>query len=261
MSIEVKNLNFSYSPEQQVLHDVNFLIEDGQMVCLLGPNGVGKSTLFRVILRLLRCNDGDITIDGVSNRKLSITEMARRIAYIPQSYTPTFNYSVFDMILMGTTAGLSTFRSPGKKQREMVEEAMEKMGITHLMNRGFSRISGGERQLALIARGLAQGTKALIMDEPTANLDYGNSIRVLEQIRSLAESGYTVLQATHQPDHTFLFADKVLALKDGTIVGEGSPKELIDQDFIENLYGVKVDVQSLYDDRLRVCIPVSALKE
>lgn len=261
MSIELKNVDFSYSPEQHVLHDVTFTINDGQMVCLLGPNGVGKSTLFRVILRLLWCNEGEILVDGVSTKKYTASQMAKKIAYIPQSYAPTFNYSVFDMVLMGTTAGLSLFSSPGKKEKEIAEEAMERLGIAHLKNRGFSRISGGERQLALICRGLAQGTRTLILDEPTANLDYGNSIKVLEQIHDLAESGYTVLQATHQPDHAFLYADKVLALKDGTIIGEGSPKELIDQKFIEALYGVNVEVESLYDDRLRICIPVSAVKE
>ncbi|MDO4860680.1 MAG: ABC transporter ATP-binding protein [Bacillota bacterium] len=261
MSIEIKNLSFSYEKDQQVLHDVNFNISDGKMVCLLGPNGVGKSTLFKVILRLLRCYDGEVKIDGTTTNNLSVSQMAKRIAYIPQSYRPTFNYSVFDMVLMGTTAGLKLLSSPGRKQREATYEALEKMGISHLRNRGFARISGGERQLALIARALVQDTKVLIMDEPTANLDYGNSIRVLEQIKELANSGYTILQATHQPDQAFLFADEVLALKDGTILGQGTPKDIINSDLIKSLYGVDVDVQSLYDDALRVCVPVSAVKE
>lgn len=261
MSLTVRNVCFSYDRSRQVLKDVNFHIDDGKMVCLLGPNGVGKSTLFKVILRLLTGYEGEVQINEQGTGGLSIREMAQLIAYIPQSHTPTFNYTVFDMVLMGTTAGLSTLSSPGQRQKELVEEALERLGISHLKNRGFANISGGERQLALIARALVQETKVLIMDEPTANLDYGNATRVLEQIRHLAGRGYTILQATHQPDHAFLFADEVLALKDGTVIEQGKPNEIITSEFVEKLYGVKVDVQSLYEDRFRVCVPVAALRE
>ncbi|MDD5987568.1 MAG: ABC transporter ATP-binding protein [Eubacteriales bacterium] len=261
MSLSVSHLSFSYEEDHPVLSDLSFTIGDGRMVCLLGPNGAGKSTLFKTILRLLPNYEGEIFLDGVSTRGLSIAQMAHRIAYIPQSGAPTFNYTMFEMVLMGTTAGLSRLSSPGERQREMVKEAMQRLGIWHLADRGFARVSGGERQLALIARALVQETRVLIMDEPTANLDYGNAIRVLEQIRQLAGSGYTILQATHQPDQAFLFADEVLALKDGRILAQGSPREVIDSRLIETLYGVHVAVERLYDDRLRVLVPVSALRD
>lgn len=261
MSLSVSHLSFSYEEDHPVLSDLSFTIGDGRMVCLLGPNGAGKSTLFKTILRLLPNYEGEIFLDGVSTRGLSIAQMAHRIAYIPQSGAPTFNYTMFEMVLMGTTAGLSRLSSPGERQREMVKEAMQRLGIWHLADRGFARVSGGERQLALIARALVQETRVLIMDEPTANLDYGNAIRVLEQIRQLAGSGYTILQATHQPDQAFLFANEVLALKDGRILAQGSPREVIDSRLIETLYGVHVAVERLYDDRLRVLVPVSALRD
>lgn len=261
MSLSVSHLSFSYEEDHPVLSDLSFTIGDGRMVCLLGPNGAGKSTLFKTILRLLPNYEGEIFLDGVSTRGLSIAQMAHRIAYIPQSGAPTFNYTMFEMVLMGTTAGLSRLSSPGERQREMVKEAMQRLGIWHLADRGFARVSGGERQLALIARALVQETRVLIMDEPTANLDYGNAIRVLEQIQQLAGSGYTILQATHQPDQAFLFADEVLALKDGRILAQGSPREVIDSRLIETLYGVHVAVERLYDDRLRVLVPVSALRD
>lgn len=261
MSLSVSHLSFSYEEDHPVLSDLSFTIGDGRMVCLLGPNGAGKSTLFKTILRLLPNYEGEIFLDGVSTRGLSIAQMAHRIAYIPQSGAPTFNYTMFEMVLMGTTAGLSRLSSPGERQREMVKEAMQRLGIWHLADRGFARVSGGERQLALIARALVQETRVLIMDEPTANLDYGNAIRVLEQIRQLAGSGYTILQATHQPDQAFLFADEVLALKDGRILAQGSPREVIDSRLIETLYGVHVAVERLYDDRLRVLVPVSVLRD
>ncbi len=260
MSLDVSHVSFAYTPGLPVLRDVSFHIDDGRMVCLLGANGIGKSTLFKVILRLLPKYGGQVKINGRSTSDLSVADMARLIAYIPQSYPPTFNYSVFDMVLMGTTAGLSALGSPGKRQRKIAEESMDRLGIVHLKDRGFAEISGGERQLALIARALAQETKVLIMDEPTANLDYGNATRVLEQIRQLAGKGYTILQATHQPDQAFLFADEVLSLKDGVVLAHGSPKETITEDFIKSLYGVHVEVKSLYDDRIRVCVPVTAIR-
>ena len=260
MSLEARHVKFSYVKDRPVLKDVTFRIEDGQMVCLLGANGIGKSTLFKTILRILPDYEGEILINDKSTSNLSVLEMAKLIAYIPQSSPPTFNYSVSDMVLMGTTAGMSPLSSPGKRQRELAESAMERLGIGYLKDRGFAQISGGERQLALIARALAQETSVLIMDEPTANLDYGNATRVLEQIKQLAGKGYTILQATHQPDQAFLFADEVISLKDGEIMAQGTPKETITEDFIEDLYGVHVEVQSLYDDKVRVCVPVTALR-
>ncbi|MCR5665347.1 MAG: ABC transporter ATP-binding protein [Eubacterium sp.] len=255
MSLKVEHLNFSYDQKRKVLQDINFEIDDGKLVCMLGPNGVGKSTLFKTILRLLPDYQGKVYLDGQDTSKLSVKEMAKLVAYIPQSHEPTFNYTVYEMVLMGTTVGLSTFSSPGKRQRELADEKIEQLGISNLRDRGFAQISGGERQLALIARALVQETKVLIMDEPTANLDYGNTIRVLEQIKGLTGSGYTILQATHQPDQAFLFADEVLAISNGTVLAKGNPKDVITTSFIDTLYHVDVDIQSLYNDQIRVCVP------
>lgn len=259
MSLEVSDLNFSYG-KKQILFDVSFRVKDGRLLCLLGPNGVGKSTLFKTILKILPEYTGNIYLDGIDTRELAPLEMAKYVAYIPQSNAPTFNYSVFDMVLMGTTAQLSSLAVPGKRQRELVEQTLEHLGISYLRDQGFSRISGGERQLALIARALVQEAKVLIMDEPTANLDYGNQIRVLEQVRRLAEEGYTIIQATHQPEQAFLFSDEVLAMKSGRVLAFGPPNEIINSEFIHELYNVQVDVQSIYDDRMRVCVPVAALR-
>ena len=260
MSIQVSKLNFSYG-EHEVLHDVSFTIKQGDLVCLLGPNGVGKSTLFRNILGLLPGYQGKIYVNGQDTSGLSIEQMAKLIAYIPQSHETTFNFTVFDMVLMGTTVHTSLISIPGKRQKAMTEKALERLGILHLRNRGFAQISGGERQLTLIARALVQQTKVLIMDEPTANLDYGNQIRVLEQVKNLTDDGYTIIQATHQPDQAFLFADEVLALKDGRVLAQGTPREIITTEFVNTLYDVTVDVQSLYDDQMRVCVPVTALRK
>lgn len=254
MSIEVKNLNFSYG-EHQVLHDISFSVGTGEFLSILGPNGVGKSTLFRCVLGLLSGYTGQVLIDSVDARTFSVREAAKHIAYIPQSSRPIFNYSVFDIVLMGRTAGLSTFRSPAKKDREKCEWALEKVGISQLAQRCFHRLSGGEQQLVLIARALVQDAPCLMLDEPTANLDFGNQLLVLEQARSLAREGYTVIQTTHHPEQSYQYSDRILAIQAGRVYMEGRPGDVLTAETMKALYGVDVDVVSLHGDRARICIP------
>lgn len=258
MSIDVRGLSFSYGT-RSVLKEISFTAEDGTLLSILGPNGVGKSTLFRCILGLLGGYEGSASINGRDIRGLSARKLARLVAYIPQSHYPAFNYSVFDMVLMGTTAQAGGFRSPGKREISLAEAALERMHVSHLRDRAYLQISGGERQLTLIARALAQETKVLVMDEPTANLDYGNQLLVMKEIRSLAGEGYTVIQSTHSPDQAFLYSDRILALKDGRVAAFGPPHDVLTSELIKSLYGVEVELQSLYEDRLRVLIPKSVL--
>ena len=259
MSIEVKDLCFSYG-EREVLHGVSFRAEQGEFLSILGPNGVGKSTLFRCVLGLLRDYTGSITVEGRDAKSLSIREAAKLVAYIPQSSHPAFNYSVRDIVLMGTTSGLGTFSTPKKEDVRRVEEALEKIGISHLAERCFHRISGGERQLALIARALVQRAPVLMLDEPTASLDFGNQLLVLTQARELAREGYTVIQTTHNPEQSYMFSDRILALRGGEVLTEGRPKDVLTSDMMRQLYGVEVEVSSLFDDRARVCTPASVAR-
>ncbi len=254
MSLEVKDLRFSYG-EHEVLKGLSFSAEYGELLSVLGPNGVGKSTLFRCVLGLLKPQSGQCLIDGESTAGLSAKELASRIAYIPQSHYPTFNFSVMDMVLMGTTAQINAMSVPGKRQIRLAKEALKKLGIAHLARRGYTNISGGERQLVLIARAIAQQAKILIMDEPSANLDYGNRTRFMQTVKSLAGEGYAIIQSTHDPDQAFLYSDKVLAIHDGQVLAWGDPKETINSALISSLYGVQVEVCSLKDDRMRVCVP------
>ena len=259
MSIEVKNLSFSYG-DRHVLHDISFSVDKGAFLSILGPNGVGKSTLFRCVLGLLSGYTGTVCVDGVDARTFSIREAARHFSYIPQSSRSIFNYSVFNIILMGRTSGLGTFRSPGKKDRELCRWAMEKVGITHLQNRCFHRLSGGEQQLVLIARALVQQAPVLLLDEPTANLDFGNQLLVLEQAKSLAQEGYTVIQTTHHPEQSYLYSDRILAIQEGRVLTEGTPKEVLTEETIRTLYGVDVQIVSLFHDSARICIPAHITK-
>ena len=261
MSIEVQNLSFSYG-DRPVLHDISFRVEKGEFLSILGPNGVGKSTLFRCVLGLLSGYTGQVLVDGADSRSFSVREAARHIAYIPQSSHPIFNYSVFDIVLMGRTSGLSTFRSPKKKDAELCRWALEKVGIPHLSDRCFHRLSGGEQQLVLIARALVQKAPILMLDEPTASLDFGNQLLVLEQCRNLAREGYTVIQTTHNPEQSYQYSDRILTLQHGRVLAEGTPKEVLTEKTIRALYGVEVDVVSLRDDRARICLPANiSIKE
>ena len=254
MSMTIENLSFSYG-DHQVLKAVNFTTNYGEFLSVLGPNGVGKSTLFKCMLGLLSPASGSIKIDGVDLRAIKETELAKKIAYIPQSHSPVFNFSVKDMVLMGTTAQTGRFSSPGKKETALAYDAMERLEITHLSDRGYGNISGGERQMVLIARAIAQQAKILIMDEPSANLDFGNKIKVMRTVKKLTENGYTVIQSTHDPDQAFLYSDKILAMHHGQVLAWGTPQSVMDRDLISELYNVDVDICSLKEDKISVCIP------
>lgn len=254
MSIAVKNLSFSYG-ERQVLKDVSFQAEYGEFLSVLGPNGVGKSTLFRCMLGLLSPTAGNTFIDEAPISTMTAGALARKIAYIPQSHYPSFNFSVFDMVLMGTTAQTNTFSSPKKQEIAQAEAALDKLGLSHLKNRGYGNISGGERQLTLIARAMAQQAKILVMDEPSASLDFGNRIRVMETVRRLKEEGYCIIQSTHDPEQAYLYSDKILALYGGQVLALGTPQEILQDSLISTLYGVDVEVSSMRNDTIRVCVP------
>ena len=260
MSICVENLSFSYG-EHPVLNSVSFAAEYGEFLSVLGPNGVGKSTLFRCMLGILRPQQGRTVIDGRDISGLSASELSKSIAYIPQSHDPVFNYSVLDTVLMGTTARLGKFSAPGQKEREYALAMLERLNLSDLQSRGYRNISGGERQLVLIARAMAQQAKILIMDEPSSSLDFRNRVRVMDTVKGLTEQGYCVIQSTHDPDQAYCYSDKVAALYGGEVLALGSPKETVCDAVMSKLYGMDVTVCSLREDEIRVCVPNSEGKQ
>ncbi|MBQ0038317.1 MAG: ABC transporter ATP-binding protein [Clostridiales bacterium] len=241
MTITVENLSYSYK-NQPVLKQVTFRAEPG-MTAVLGPNGVGKSTLFKCMLGLEKGYSGSICFGTQETSDLSPRQLAGIAAYIPQSSHPTFGYRVFDVVLMGTSGRLAPFSVPGKREHQAACQALETVGIAELAQRDYRKLSGGEQQLVLIARALAQQTEVLIMDEPTANLDYGNQIRVLETVQSLAKQGYTVLMSTHNPQNALTYADRVLALYRGRVQADGAPREVLSGTLIRTLYGIETNVE------------------
>ncbi len=259
MSLKVEHLDF-YFGKRQILNDISFEARKGEFLSILGPNGVGKSTLFRCILNLLKPSAGTITIDGLDAAQMTAQELARRIAYIPQHHWPTFNYSVLDMVLMGTASQLKTLATPGKAQIKVAEEALERLNISHLAQHHYGFCSGGEKQLCLLARAIAQQARILVMDEPSAALDFGNRIRVMQTVRSLTKDGYAVIQTTHDPEQAYMYSDKILAMHDGKVLTWGIPQEVMDASIMSKLYGIKVEIHSLHDDSIRVCVPTDSLQ-
>lgn len=259
--IEVKNLSFAYKTEK-ILDNISFKTGEGRLIAVLGPNGAGKSTLFKCLLGFLRSYEGQILMGGKDIRNMSRKEMAHLAAYIPQAEIPVFNYKVIETVLMGTTGMLSPLQSPGEEQVELAVNAVKALGIGHLEQRGINEISGGERQLAFLARAMAQQAKILIMDEPTANLDYGNQQHVLNHVQEMARQGYTILLSTHNPEHALQYATHILAIKDHRIIADGPADTEMNEKLIEEIYGLNVTVIEVEIDgkKVRSCIPSTVVK-
>jgi iron complex transport system ATP-binding protein len=241
-------------PGRTVGRDVSFTLAAGEVMCVLGPNGGGKTTLFRTILGLLERHAGSIKVENQSLETLSRAQIARRVGYVPQGHAGYFAYTVEEFVLMGRTAHLGAFASPAKKDFSVANRALESLGIAQLADKPVTEISAGERQLALVARALAQEPRLLVLDEPTASLDFGNQVRVLERISALAGSGISILFSSHDPDHAFLCARRALLLAEGRVLEIGTPREVIRPDTLERMYRVSVKVLPL-PGGMHTCLP------
>lgn len=252
--LRVEDLSFGYGGKP-VGQEVGFALEPGEVICLLGPNGGGKTTLFKTMLGLLRPLGGRVTLGGEDIAGWKRETLARHIAYVPQAHSAFFPFTVRDIVLMGRASRVGLFATPGAVDRTAAEAALAALGIGRLADRAYTEISGGERQLTLIARALAQEPRVLVMDEPTASLDFGNQIRVLEKVRGLARTGIAVLLSTHDPDHVFLCADRVALLHDGRLHALGDPAAIVTAEALRLLYGVEVEIVTLPGSGRRVCVP------
>lgn len=262
-AISVRKLSFTYCTRKRrkdVLKELSFHVPEGAFVSILGSNGAGKSTLFQCILGMAGHYEGDIYVFEKENKSYSVREFAKRVAYVPQAHHPCFDYRVMDIVIMGTAARCRSFSSPNRQMYECGLNALERLGIGHLAQVSYTAISGGERQLVLLARALTQQARVLLLDEPTANLDYGNQIRVMEALQNLSREGYTIVQTTHNPEQAFLFADQILALHDGRMIASGSPKNVIKSNTLKRLYKIDVQIESILEDQVRVCVPAEIIR-
>lgn len=222
---------------------------------LFGPNGAGKTTLFKTLLGLVPLRAGTIRLDGQPIGSWSGRDRASRIAYVPQAHAALFPFTVEELVLMGRAPHVGLFATPGRHDREVAAATLERLGIDHLANRAYTEISGGERQIALIARALAQEPSILVMDEPTASLDYGHQMRVLDRVRELAGEGVSIVLSTHNPDHAFRVADRVALVFQSRIVALGTPDAVLTVTALKQLYDIDVVIGTLAGSDARLCAP------
>lgn len=259
MTLAARALDFGFR-DHAVGRALDCALASGEVVCLLGPNGSGKSTLMRTLLGLQRRLGGEVALDGRDLDAWESAERARRLAYVPQAADSYFDFSLRETVEMGRTAHRGVFASPGARDREIAAAALERLGIASLADRPIHAVSGGERQLALIARALATEAAYLVMDEPTANLDYGNQSRVLDEVARLKVAGIGVLVSTHHPEHAFRIADRVLLLAAGKLVAQGATQATLTSAALSALYGRPIEVATvtLADGaERRVCLPAA----
>ena len=245
MLLEIENVFGGYG-NGDILKGISCSADYGDVLCLLGPNGCGKTTLFRIILGSLPVSNVKIKIAGKN---------------ISEYHSPVFAYTVLDMVIMGRASHFSAFETPKEPDQEAAFAALEKVNALPLANRKYTSLSGGQRQLVLIARAICQSAKIFIMDEPAANLDYANHQLLMEVISGLANQGYCIIMSTHSPEHPFSVGNKVLLMKSGKVMGFGSPKEIITSETLQSVYDIEMDVITTHDRYGRertICLPVNS---
>ena len=255
MRLEAADLAIGYGRERFGAH-LSLTLGLGEIVCLLGPNGCGKTTLFKTLLGLLPRLGGTLTLDGRDIARMSRQDVACAIAYVPQAHAPPFPFEVLEVVLMGRTSRIGTFAQPSSRDRSIAIGALTTLGIADLAGRDYSRLSGGQRQLVLIARALAQEAPLIVMDEPTASLDFGNRLAVLDRIASLVRNGSDrgVILSTHDPDQALALQARVVAMTKGRILAEGPAADVLTPACLSDVYGVPVTVEYTASGR-RVCLP------
>ncbi len=251
---EVKNISFNYDGEE-IFEDISFSVSKGDVLCILGPNGTGKTTLIKCLNGLHDIQSGEILINGENMKKLSFKQISRHIGYIPQSHVPSFPFKVFDVVLMGRAPYLNLTDSPKQEDIEIATDALKILGIEDLKDKEYTNLSGGERQMVFLARVLCQKPDILILDEPTSHLDFGNQIKLLEIIDNLAKTGLSIIMSSHFPDHAFLSSTKVAIMKDKKFIDFGTPDEVVTEDNLKKAYSIDVKLIEL-DNKRKVCVPM-----
>jgi iron complex transport system ATP-binding protein len=229
--------------DREVLRGVDLAARDGELVALVGPNGAGKSTLLRVLAGLLRPTAGSVAIDGADVLAMDRGAVARRVAVVPQVFETLFPFTVREIAALGRTARLGAFGSLGAEDRRAVDRALAELGSAELADRRIDRISGGERQRAVLAMALAQESEALLLDEPTAHLDPAHQRATLELVARLArDRRLAVVAVLHDLNLASALASRIVVLKDGVVVSEGDPREVLTAALVAQVFGAGLNV-------------------
>lgn len=255
MLLQVKGLNFAYQTGRQIFSQVNFSLDKGEILSILGPNGAGKSTLLNCLANLLKPSQGDVFLGGRAVKSMAAFEIAQKLGYVPQIYTPTYAYTVREFTVMGRAPYMGMFTRPKAEDYKLADEALEMLNIAHLADKPCTEISGGERQQATIARVIVQQPDIIMLDEPTSHLDFGNQIKTLKIIKELAKQGFGIIMTTHQPDHAILLAGYVGVLDYGGILKFGAAQEILTEEFLSKIYNIPVKIVQVNEVNRKVCIP------
>jgi len=242
--VRVREASFSYG-RREILSRVDLDVHRGEILSVLGPNGCGKTTLLRCIAGSLTLSSGSIHIGADDVHRLAPPARARRIGFLFQDHTPSFPFAVRDVVLMGRAPHLGFFGFPGSRDRALAEQALQRLGILHLHDRPYTHVSGGERQLVLLARILVQEPDVILLDEPTAHLDVRNQVLTMRMVRALASDGMTMIMTTHDPNHAMWFGGRSALMKDGRVVAVGPASEIMTDATLTATYDVDVAVFSL----------------
>ena len=250
-----EKISFAYTGGHNIFTNIDLSVNKGEVFTILGSNGTGKSTLLNCMAGQLTPLSGKVQIGGKSIESMSTDEFARHVAYVGQLHYPMFAYSVREVVVMGRLAYLGISGSPKQADYKIAEEMMELMGVSHLADKSYLEISGGERQLIMFAQALTQTPDFLVLDEPTSHLDFGNQIRCLEIVQKVAGEGYGVILSSHFPDHSLMFNHRVGILHKGQFIAIGNAKEVINEQNMSAIYNIPVSVEyNVSLDRL-TCLP------
>lgn len=245
MTIVVENAAFSYNETGNVFEGIGFSVGEGEILSILGPNGSGKTTLLKCLNGLFKLRKGKVSIDGESLNSLKRSTIGKKVGYVPQTQELTFPYTVLEMVLMGRAPHLGLFTSPSAKDVDIAKEVIETLGISHLMDRPYSNISGGESQLVLIARALAAEPKALLLDEPTSHLDFRNQAVILDLLEKLTkEKNIIIVMTTHFPDHALSVSDKALLMGNGRDGLVGNTEDVLTECNLREVFEMDVRIIS-----------------
>lgn len=255
--LEINDASFSYDGKTNIFENINFDVSKGDVFCILGPNGTGKTTLLKCLNGLYDITRGEVILKGNSLNSLKFSEIAKIIGYIPQGHISTFPFSVLDVVLMGRSPYLNLIDSPTEKDIKIAENALNNLNILEMAEREYTKLSGGEKQLVFLARILAQEPDLLILDEPTSHLDFGNQFRILEIIDSLSKMGLAIVMSSHFPDHAFISSNKVAILKDKSFIDIGTPNDIITKKNLKEAYNIDLEVMEISNDR-KICIPLKS---
>lgn len=241
--LEVSNLSFDYNT-RPVLHDIAFSVQPGTICGLLGPNASGKTTLFKCMNGILKPKKGDVLISGRKIATLSRRAIATLMAVVPQHAAAAFSFTALQMVVMAKAATLGLFGRPSKKNYQDAENSLDELGVAHLKHRPFNALSGGERQIVLLARALFQSPSILLLDEPTAHLDFKNQHLIMEMVQEITRTrGLTSVVTLHDPNLASRYCSQMVMLKHGKVHRQGMAEEVFEEKALESMYGIKVSIE------------------